>query len=356
MGALNVNLRNTDGNAIGITGTPLVVENSNNITGYALESGGNLASIKTNTDKFKFTGDFLKTEVNASVTNPLIVEELNPLTNYALETGGNLASIKTNTDKNNYDASGNLKINLASGTISVGSVNIKDTSGNNIYADMSGNLKTNIQNSSIDTHCYGSSNGTTWHHLKTTTGGNLITESKTHDGANVPITSTLNGAKQSLDINVANTGALKVDISGSTIVDGVLIVADAYAQPFIERISVGAGADIFTFSFGNLYSNITVNAGAFSSTLTIVSGGYGRRAMVIYRDNAISSTDSISYYTNSNFGTAIGLLLATTYPIVNNGYRWSNVILNILPFSSIYLRNDSATINNTGVYLTIIGV
>jgi hypothetical protein len=32
----------------------------------------------------------------------------------------------------------------------------------------------------------------------------LITESKTHDGSNVPITSTLNSGKQSLDVNVSN--------------------------------------------------------------------------------------------------------------------------------------------------------
>ena len=356
LGALNVNLRNTDGNAIGITGTPLVVE-SNLITGFALESGGNLASIKTNTDKFKFTGDYLKTEINASLTNPLIVEELNPITGYALETGGNLASIKTNTDKNTYDPSGNLKVNLASGSITVDSVNIKASNGDSLTATGT-SLNTNITNSSIDTHCYGSSDGTTWHHLKTTGTGNLITESKTHDGTNNPISSTVVGeAKRALDVNVANTGALKVDISGSSIVDGYLIVADTIARPFIERISVGSGADIFSYAFGNFLNNTTINTGAVSTTISFGGAGiYGRRAMLMYRDTATSSTDSITYYTDSNFGTPEPLLLQTVYPIVNSGYRWSNVIINILPFTNIKIRNDSTTINNTNVYLTIVRV
>jgi len=355
-GALYVNLRDTTGNAYGVTGAPLVVS-SNLITGFALESGGNLASIKTNSDKFKFTGDYLKTEVVNAGTNSLSVTETNPITGYALETGGNLALIKTNTDKNNYDASGNLKVNLASGDITVSAVNIKDTSGNNIYADLSGNLKTNIQNSSLDVHCYGSSDGTTtWHHLLTNPNGKLQTNAGIQDNNGDDITSTLNGAKQSLDVNVANTGALKVDISGSTIVDGKLAVFDGLAYPFIERISIGAGADIFTYTFGNFLNNTTINTGAVSTTITFGAGSYGRRVMLMYRDGATSSTDSITYYTDSNYGTIEPLLLQTVYPIVNNGYRWSNVIINILPFTSLKIRNDSTTINNTNVYLTVVRV
>jgi hypothetical protein len=39
----------------------------------------------------------------------------------------------------------------------------------------------------------------------------------------------------------------------------------------------------------------------------------------MYRDVATSSTDSISYYTDSNLGTPEHLLLQTVYPIVNGG-------------------------------------
>ena len=353
MGALNVNLRNTNGDPIGITGTPLVVE-SNLITGFALESGGNLASVKTNTDKFKFNGDYLKTEIVNAGTNSLSITETNPITGFALETGGNLASIKTNTDKLKFNGD-NLNVNVASGSISVSSVNIKDSAGNNLNST-SNALNNYITNSSLNTHCYGSSDGTTWHHLLTNTNGKLQTNAGIQDNNGNDITSTLNGAKQSLDVNVANTGSLKVDISGSTIVEGKIAVFDSQSFPFIERISVGSGADIFNFSFGNILNNTTINTGSVSTTINITAGGYGRRAMFMYRDGAISSTDSITYYTDSNAGSPEPMLLQTVYPILNGGYRWSNVIINILPFTSIKVRNDSTTINNTNVYLTVVGV
>lgn len=355
MGALNVNLRNTDGNAIGITGTPLIVQNSNNISGFALETGGNLASVKTNTDKFKFNGDYLSCEVVNAGTNSLSITETNPITGFALETGGNLASIKTNTDKFKFNGD-NLNVNVASGSISVSSVNIKDSAGNNLNST-SNALNNYITNTSLNTRCYGSSDGNTFHHLLTNTNGKLQTNAGIQDNNGNDITSTLNGGtKQSLDVNVANTGALNVNISGSTIVDGKLAVVDTEAKPFIERISVGSGADIFNFSFGNILNNTTINTGSVSTTINITAGGYGRRAMFMYRDGAISSTDSITYYTDSNAGSPEPMLLQTVYPILNGGYRWSNVIINILPFTSIKVRNDSTTINNTNVYLTVVGV
>jgi hypothetical protein len=145
-GALNVNLRDTMGNAFGVTGAPLVVE-SNLITGFAVETGGNLASIKTNSDKFKFNEDNLKCEVINAGTNNLGVAVSNQISGFALE-AGNLASIKANTDKNTY-TDNNLNVNVAAGSITVSSVNIKDTNGANILSDGSGNLKVNISNTSV---------------------------------------------------------------------------------------------------------------------------------------------------------------------------------------------------------------
>ena len=103
--------------------------------------------------------------------------------------------------------------------ISVGTVNIKDSSGSNIYADISGNLKTNIQNTSLDTHCYGSSNGTNWHHLSTDSNGQLNVHSKTQDGAGTDITSTVVNGKTGLDVNIAggSSTALIKDSSGNSI-------------------------------------------------------------------------------------------------------------------------------------------
>jgi len=234
-------------------------------------------------------------------------------------------------------------------------------------------IDSNIINASIDTHNYVSSDGTTWHHLASTATGQLIVEAKCHDGTNNPITSTVIGSDRALDVNVANTSAIPVSgtvgITGTVPVSGTFFqttqpvsisstvaVSDTTSNTLLSRISIGAGADIFGITFGNIINNATINAAAVSTTITFTAGNYGRRVMLMYRDVATSSTDSITYYTDSNSGSPESMLLQTVYPIVNSGYRWSNVVVNFLPFTSIKIRNDSATINNTGVYLTLVRV
>jgi hypothetical protein len=182
---------------------------NNQITGYALENDGNLADIKTNSDKLKYVGDDLKTVISNTGFNVN-----NQISGYATET--TLSGIKGKADNLTFDGSSNLNVNVVSGSISVESVNIKDSSGNNLNST-SNALNNYITNTSLDTHCYGSSDGTSWHHLKTNAFGVLKVHSETQDGSGVNITSTLNGSKQSLDVNVSNT----VPISGSvSLTDG----------------------------------------------------------------------------------------------------------------------------------------
>ncbi len=82
-----------------------------NTSALALETGGNLASIKTNTDKIPALGQALAadsvpvvlTAAQLTTLTPVSTVTANAGTNLntsalALETGGNLASVKTNTD------------------------------------------------------------------------------------------------------------------------------------------------------------------------------------------------------------------------------------------------------------------
>jgi hypothetical protein len=72
------------------------------ITNYAAETGGNLASIKSNTDKIPSLGQALAANSAPVVLPAAQITTLTPpaaITNFANETGGNLASIKANTDK-----------------------------------------------------------------------------------------------------------------------------------------------------------------------------------------------------------------------------------------------------------------
>jgi hypothetical protein len=128
---------------------------NNQITGFALESGGNLESIKTNSDKNKYVGDDIKAVIsntgfncNNIATTPLITG----FSTSTLQTEGNtlLNDIKTNSNKLNYDALGNLLVNIAigGGGETTGTINIKDSNGANITAT-NGNLNTNITNTSL---------------------------------------------------------------------------------------------------------------------------------------------------------------------------------------------------------------
>jgi len=75
----------------------------------------------------------------------------------------------------------------------------------------------NATGTSLDVHCFGSSDGTTFHHLKTSATGELVTHSQTRDGTGNSITSTVNGGITALDVAV----------SGTTTISGVV---DSRAQ------------------------------------------------------------------------------------------------------------------------------
>jgi len=341
------------GQRVDISGQTLHV---NTISGFATESG-NLLSIKTNTDKFKFgTGEDLRCEVINSGTNNLNVAVSNQISGFALETGGNLALLKANTDKNTYDGSGNLKINLSAGSLSVGSVNIKDTSGNNIYADLSGNLKTNIQNSSLNTHLY-SFHNSNWVEVESAANGHLLVNASMQDGDGVSLTSTLNGLKQSLDVNVANT----VPVSGTFY---------PATQPVSGSVNIGSGGatagisilatDIQSSERGLITSScLFARAPAFggvSTSLTCITNG--SRAYLETRDEDaitkltsietdIETTNSRLTTTNNTLSTINGKLTTTTN---NNSVVGLNVY-QIYPKTLIYRLAGSSTSTQTYQFL-----
>jgi len=154
------------------------------------------------------------------------------------------------------DIDGNLNVNIVSG--GGGTVFIQDSVGGQLLGtdsalninvqgvnliDVGGvvGLSTNINNSFLDTHCYGSSDGTVFHHLKTTAQGNLITESKTHDGSNQPIASTDYSGDRALNVSVANA-------SINTVVDNNIIVSPIVQK---QNFDVVLNDDLYADSTGN---------------------------------------------------------------------------------------------------------
>jgi hypothetical protein len=61
---------------------------------------------------------------------------------------------------------------------------------------------------SLDVHCFGSSDGTTFHHLKTTANGQLVVHAETRDGTGTAITSTPNGGITALDVAISGTATV----------------------------------------------------------------------------------------------------------------------------------------------------
>ena len=318
---------------------------NNQITNFSLESGGNLATVATNTDKLKFIGDDLKTIISNTGFNVN-----NQLTNFSLESGGNLAGIKTNTDKNTY-TTGNLNVNVASGSISVSSVNIKDSSGNNLNST-SNALNTYLTNTSVDSHCYASSNGTNWHHLSSDANGQLNIHSKTQDGAGNDITSTLNGTnKQSLDVNVANSGNIGVSVNNTVSISGTVAfsntsigisgtasVADSTSQGYLNTINQGVG---YAYIEGTPVPNATIAGNTIGTYGTWTRGQY-RKTVFNYSDGNTANTDSISIYSRETPSNN-GVMIATFYPYVVASSRQYSGVLELGAFNAIAVRNNSAS-------------
>jgi len=130
-------------------------------------------------------------------------------------------------------------------------------------------VDSNITNTSIDVHGYASSDGTTWHHLKSDPTGHLIVHAEARDGNNNRITSTEEGAKRGLDVNlitsvsVANTDAtaiitrprdvLNTQVATNATVNGPMRIgnsnADTQGYTYISAImsftSVTTGGSVF---------------------------------------------------------------------------------------------------------------
>ena len=85
------------------------------------------------------------------------------------------------------------------------------TTYRDIHATLNGttySLDSNITNTSLDVHCYGSSNGTDFHHLKTDANGILNTHSMVQDANGNDIGSTVVNTVRGLNVNVVGNSNL----------------------------------------------------------------------------------------------------------------------------------------------------
>jgi hypothetical protein len=193
----------------------------NTISGFAVENGGNLESIKTNTDKLVFTGSNLNTIVSNFPSQQNVWVD-NQITGYAYETGGNLETIKTNTSRLHNDTTYTNAIQVAvKNTVDVsGSVVVPHLNKSTDSVDISGQ-KVDISGQSVVVP-----------HLSKSTDSVDISGQKVDISGQTVVVAHLSKATDSVDISgqsvvvphlskstdSVDISGQKVDISGQSIV------------------------------------------------------------------------------------------------------------------------------------------
>jgi hypothetical protein len=224
--------------------------------------------------------------------------------------------------------------------------------------------------SSLDVHCFGSSDGTTFHHLKTTGQGNLITESKTHDGSNNPITSTEvagTPTKRGLDVNIIggggggsggvvqgvdSTSGLAVDIKATAqrlLVDSNIVDAATPARKLVINTDgsinvVGTtGAAVIRGSLNNIHSG-TLGAGANSAGLNI-NNEWGNESVISYEDTSTTVTAFISVH--GSFDNTTFFYIGVLQPVlVKTTLRQASAVLKLKGLKFIRITNEhTATVS-----------
>ena len=268
------------------------------------------------------------------------------------------------------DGTNNLSINNDGSITAISLVTAKDADNagdnmdifakdNRLYTDTQitngGNTLAVNDDFSIDTHCFGSSDGTTFHHLKTTAGGNLIVEAKAHDGLNNPITSTEVSTKRGLDVNIISGGG------GSSNGRAYLYSGNEASAITATEVSGKMGLDVNIIAGGGdsstpqgTYNNIhSGNLTAITlSTPFNINNLYGNESVISYEDTAIGLTSLITIlgsFDNTNY-----FYIAVLQPaLLGTTVRQASAVLKLKGLKWIRILNTNATTTVTAVKCTL---
>jgi hypothetical protein len=174
-----------------------------------------------------------------------------------------------------------------------------------IHATLNGttySLDSNITNASLDVHCFGSSNGTDFHHLKTNATGQLQVEARAHDGSGNDIGSTVVNTVRGLNVNVVGNSNLG--------------------------------------SRGNIYTGTLTTAQI--TTAVAINNEYGNNSVLTYQDATTSSTAFINIQASVD-GTNF-VVIGTLQPAnVLSSARTAFANLKLKAFTHIRIQSSSAT-------------
>jgi hypothetical protein len=251
--------------------------------GYLLQYTGFLNSAIGFNREFQFKNSKERVIQNNQYSGSVTV---NVISGFNLET--TQSAIKTQLEKNTYDANGNLNI--------VGNVGI------------TGTPTVTIDNASINTHCYASSSGNSWHRLKSDNNGILNIHSRTEDGAGNDITSTEIGSVRALDVNLAG-GSITVDSVKIKDSDGYSLSAVSNLVPQLKTTLYNTSATEIGTSSNPIFSSITnsptIKIDTTDNSIKLTNGSYTADVLPTIANLSTSEglvTDSALFAFNTNTG------------------------------------------------------
>jgi len=286
----------------------------------------NINTIRSTTDKLTFTNDsFLQTASTITDGTGLIAVEIvansstaNLKNKNGLVTDSVLYAVNPTGDVNNVkmDATGNLNVNIAAGSISVSSVNIKDSSGNNITAKITGEYTGYLN--TFDRDINNSFNATAFG-IQT-----------------VPI----------------------VKLAGSSPASYVQTTGDSNGS---LNVNVLSQAQNFTYLGGlnNVLNNVTIYTGGYNPTPAFDCSSYGVNSVLAYSDSNSTGAANFRIYlyainllpAQAGFGNSycIGVLDPVWYLALNK--RVATININLAPYKSLYIYSPEGQVNNVYVSL-----
>jgi hypothetical protein len=309
----------------------LSVTETNPITDYATETTS--ALIKAQTDKLSFYADVGAFDLRTQVMNEIGVSVNNTPT-VSLSSGTEVSLISGTQVGLSSGAQVQLvssEVSLVSGTtvgLSAGTSVDTNITNASIPITSASTLDTNITNTSLDVHGYASSDGTTWHHLKSDPTGHLIVHSETRDGNNNRITSDtfgLGGASRGIHTIIGNTS---LAVTGS-----VTASANQYG------------------SYANVANNITLASSSFTAGVNVSDWSY----FIGYYEDTTPVTPVGQIRVQYSFDNVTYYNLFNTQIFASGTPRTATINKTDIPGINYLRLSNNTTSSLTGVVFTVMG-
>ncbi len=332
------------------------------ITNYSLETGGNLASVKTNTDKIPSLGQALAASSVPVVLTAIQLATLTPpgaITNYALETGGNLATlagaVTSSVVQSNVKQINGVTTLMGNGTTGTGSQRVTIASDNTpfpVKTDQTTHGTTDLV--AADITKVGGSAVTLGQKTAANSfpvvlaSDNIITIGAVTSAQSATTTGNITGNAQAITINVTGYSTVGVSLGGTYSGINVSFLASKDGGVTYPYVIQAKRDDSYT---------VETTSGSLSNTTrawTIPIGGYthfevlstayssGTGAVTI-----IATGDNLSLMPSVGLASIMGNIILTGNGATGNGSQRVTIASDNTPFP---IKIDQTTPGTTNAF------